>query len=150
VRRDWGTIQVPWSEAARLQRRQSGVEEPFRDELPSVGIGGLPDGSLFALQTVPGNGRRRYGWRGTAAVLVTELARPPRTLSVVAYGQSADTASPHFFDQAPRYAAGQLKDAGWLNNVSTSQAGRSEPGGTRRRYHPGQRAQVLQGETTAR
>ena len=137
LRRDWGGIAVPWSVVARLQRREPGSEQPFRDELPSTEVAGVPGGSLFALNTVPGDGRRRYGVSGTSAVMVTEFTEPPRSMSVSVFGQSGDPASPHYFDQAAKYGAGELKDA-WFGM-----------GPSRTRYHPGQRARVLQPETPA-
>ena len=135
LQREWRTARVPWSELVRLQRRHTSGDESFRDSLPSIPVAGAPDGALFVLRTAPGDGSRRYGTSGTSAVMVTEFASPPVTGTVMVFGQSADPASPHFFDQASRYAAGALKE------------GRFGRGGGRTRYHPGQRARVLQPET---
>jgi acyl-homoserine-lactone acylase len=138
LRREWGTVRVPWTEMARLQRPVVSGEAQFRDDAPSTPVTGLPDGSPFVLSTVPGPTRRRYANAGTAAVMVTEFVTPPRTWSIAVFGQSADTGSSHYFDQAARYAAGELKDAQFGG------------GPVRERYQPGRRARVLHGETPIR
>ena len=47
---------------------------------------------------------------GDAWVLAVEFGRTgPRAYSILAYGQSNDAASPHFADQAERFARGQFK-----------------------------------------
>ncbi|NJD10719.1 MAG: penicillin acylase family protein, partial [Gemmatimonadetes bacterium] len=128
LRQDWGRITVPWSEALRLQRPDPSVSAGFRDTLPSIPLTGFPDGTLFVLNSAPGGARRRYAASGTAAVLVTEFTARPRAASVVVFGASGRPASRHFFDQATKYAAGELKEVRF---------GKGEPGRTR--YHPGQR-----------
>jgi len=143
LRREWGTIQVPWRDAVRLQRpdfNQPDVLDGetaglFSDEAPSLAIAGMPGGSLFVLQTVRGPGRRRYAVSGTAAVLVTEFSSTPASRSIVVFGQSGDPASSHFFDQAAAYASGRLKDV-----AAGADAARES-------YHPGGHAAVLQNET---
>lgn len=138
LRREWGRLEVPWSELVRLERPTSGEEPQFQDDLPSTAVAGFPDGTVFVLNTSPGNGRRRYAASGTAAVLVTELAPAPRSESAVVFGQSAAPASRHFFDQAALFAAGALKQ---------TEFGSGSPG--RARYHPGQRV-TAQSETSPR
>ena len=58
-----------------------------------------------------GRTARRYGVAGQAWVSVVELAPEVRSRSIVTFGQSADPESPHWFDQAPLYARGELKTA---------------------------------------
>jgi acyl-homoserine lactone acylase PvdQ len=119
----------------RLQRPADVGDPSFRtaSRLP---LRSVPVSSLFTDN--PGASRRRYAVGGTAAVLLSEFTDPPATWSVVVFGQSSDPASRHFFDQAGRYAAGELKDA----------APRAIQ--VRERYHPGQRARVLRAETPSR
>jgi acyl-homoserine lactone acylase PvdQ len=149
LRRDWGTIQVPWTDLARLQRPRAGAEPAFDDEQASVALAGFPGGSLFVLHTGSGAGRRRYAVAGTAAVLVVEFTDPPRAASVVVFGQSADRTSPHYFDQAPLYAAGELKGVGFGAAAGEHGGAGSGVAGRRERYHPGARARVLR-ETPTR
>jgi acyl-homoserine-lactone acylase len=49
--------------------------------------------------------------------------------SILAGGESADTASPHFNDQAERYAKGQFKDVLYYREDIERNAERT--------YHPG-------------
>jgi acyl-homoserine-lactone acylase len=113
LRDEWGTTAVPWGELNRLQRVHTRSREGFRDYAPGLPVAGAPEsvGAVFTFETTrePGQ-RRRYGTRGHSWVGVVELGERPRARSVVPFGQSAHPASPHYFDQAPLYAAGRLKD----------------------------------------
>jgi penicillin amidase len=112
---DWGTWRVPWGDINRLQRvHTSGTEESFSDARPSLPSPGGPGaaGCLFAFNTRrPAGAKRSYGISGNTYVAVIEFGRQPRARSVVTFGQSADPASPHFFDQAPLYTGKQFKSA---------------------------------------
>jgi acyl-homoserine-lactone acylase len=68
-------------------------------------------GSLAAIssRTYPGT-RRRYGRYGNTFVAVVEFGRDSvRALAVTPGGESGDRASPHYNDQAVRYATGALR-----------------------------------------
>jgi acyl-homoserine-lactone acylase len=131
LRREFGSVLVPWGEVNRLQRVHTSGSEPFRDDQPSLPVAGAPGwaGVIFSFYAEPGSGVRRYGTRGHSWVSVAELAPQVRSRSVVQFGQSADPASPHFFDQAPLYARGELKPA-WFTQAEVEAA-------AVRRYHPG-------------
>jgi acyl-homoserine-lactone acylase len=114
----WGSWRVPWGDVARLQR----VDEfgsppgviPFSDDAPSIPLPAL-DGRLGAIFTVrvdafPGR-KRLYGVAGASYVSVVEFGPQVRALAVHTFGASADPASPHFFDQAPLFARGELRPA---------------------------------------
>ena len=60
---------------------------------------------------------------------MVEFGPRVRARSVVTYGQSADPASPHFFDQAALYAEGRLREAWFWREDVERQAVRS--------YRPG-------------
>lgn len=57
--------------------------------------------------------QRRYGVGGNSYVAIVEFGPQVSAFSLHTFGSSADPASPHFFDQAPRYASGDFKPA-WL------------------------------------
>lgn len=114
LREHFGTVMVPWGEVNRLQRVHTGGEEPFSAEMPSLPVAGAPGwaGVIFAFNATPGPGGRRFGVSGHTWVSVVELAPTGvHSRSVTQFGQSADPASPHWFDQAPLYAAGEMKRA---------------------------------------
>jgi acyl-homoserine-lactone acylase len=52
---------------------------------------------------------RRYGTSGNSFVAVVEFGERVRALAVTAGGESGDPNSPHFNDQAERYATGDLR-----------------------------------------
>ena len=60
---------------------------------------------------------------------VVEFGATVNARSIVPFGQSMDPSSPHFLDQAPLYAAGELKPM-WFTR-------RELEGHIERSYHPG-------------
>jgi acyl-homoserine-lactone acylase len=114
LEQDWGRPWVKWGEVNRLQRRHTSGRQAFSDSLPSLPVAGAPGwtGVIFAFSAQrPASSMRRYGTAGHTWVSVVELAPQVRSRSVVTFGQSADSTSAHFFDQAPLYARGELKAA---------------------------------------
>ena len=110
----WDT---PWGEINRLQRPFSNDPSAFSDSLASLPVAGAPGflGSIFTFQTEPlGAVGRRYGVHGNTFVKVIEFGPLVRGRSVVVFGQSGDPGSPHYFDQAPLYAARRFK-AAWMS-----------------------------------
>lgn len=130
---DWHTWRVPWGEMNRLQRKHTSGEEPFSDDRPSIPIAGAPGwaGPMFTFTAVPEAGqRRRYGVHGNSYVAVVEFSSPVRARSLHVFGASADPDSPHYFDQAERYARGDYKPA-WLtlSDVQEHAVQSYQPGG---------------------
>ena len=68
-------------------------------------------GSLASFGAAPRNGTKRwYGTGGNSFVAVVEFGPRVRARAVTAGGESGDPASPHFNDQAARYASGALRE----------------------------------------
>jgi acyl-homoserine lactone acylase PvdQ len=132
LQRTWGRTLVPWGEVNRLQRVHTSGRTPFDDAAASLPIAAGPGelGIIFNLGTRAGpDGRRRYGIRGHTWVSVVEFGPRVRARSIVTFGQSADPASPHWFDQAALFARGELKPA-WFEPADVE-------ANAARRYHPG-------------
>ena len=87
-------------------------------------------GSLasFGARPYP-NTKKWYGTSGNSFVAVVEFGDSVRARAVTAGGESGHPGSPHFNDEAARYAAGDLRDVYFYRSQLT--------GHTEREYHPG-------------
>jgi acyl-homoserine-lactone acylase len=131
--RDFGSWKTPWGEINRFQRLTGALEQPFRDSAPSTPVPFTSSqwGSLasFGAKTYPGT-RRRYGTYGNTFVAVVEFGKDSvRAVAVSPGGESGDPRSPHFNDQAERYASGNLREVYFYPGQLQSH--------TERTYHPG-------------
>ena len=131
--RDFGTWKTPWGEINRFQRLTGEIVQQFKDGGPSIPVPFTSSrwGSLasFGARTYPGT-KRMYGTSGNSFVAIVEFGRDSvRAKAVTAGGESGDPRSPHFDDQAERYAAGRLRDVYFYPAQLE--------GHTERRYHPG-------------
>ncbi len=110
--RDFGTWRTPWGEINRFQRLTGDIVQPFSDTKPSIPVPftSAQWGSLasFGARTQPGT-KRYYGTSGNSFVAAVEFGKTVQARAVTAGGESGDPASPHFNDQAARYAAGDLR-----------------------------------------
>jgi acyl-homoserine-lactone acylase len=107
--------------------------QPFSDAGASIAVpftSGLW-GSLasFGARPYPGT-KRWYGTSGNSFVAVVEFGPRVRAKAISAGGESGDPASPHFNDQAQRYATGDLRDVYFYPQDLA--------GHVKRRYRPGQ------------
>jgi len=132
--RDFGTWQTPWGEINRFQRPSGDLNPKFDDAAPSLPIAFAPSdwGSLpaFGVSGPPQTTKRIYGNRGNSFVAVVEFGPRVHAKTLLAGGVSGDPVSPHFNDQASRYAAGKFKDA-WFYRADIEK-------NAERTYHPGQ------------
>jgi acyl-homoserine lactone acylase PvdQ len=128
----FGTWRTPWGEINRFQRLTGDIVQPFTDAGPSIPVGFTSGqwGSLasFGARAYPGT-KRLYGTSGNSFVAVVEFGDSVRARAVTAGGQSGDPPSPHFNDQAARYATGDLRDVYFYRSQLA--------GHTEREYHPG-------------
>jgi acyl-homoserine-lactone acylase len=113
LEREHGRWNVPWGEINRFQRVSPAIAHPFTDAGPSIPVGFTHGmwGSLASFAARPYLGTKRwYGTSGNSFVAVVEFGPRVRALAVTAGGESGDPASPHFNDQAERYATGALRE----------------------------------------
>ncbi|HEX4761170.1 MAG TPA: penicillin acylase family protein [Sphingomicrobium sp.] len=114
LKRDFGRWDVAWGEVNRFQRISSAIDHPFRDDAPSIAVpfSSARFGSLASFGAGPKKGTKKwYGTNGNSFVAVVEF-RPGgvRAHAVTAGGESGHPDSPHFNDQAQRYATGNLRE----------------------------------------
>ncbi|MEO6225605.1 MAG: penicillin acylase family protein [Sphingomicrobium sp.] len=112
--RDFGRWDLPWGAVNRFQRISPAIDHPFNDSAPSIAVpfSSARWGSLASFGASPKPGTRRwYGTNGNSFVAVVEF-KPGRVRAraVTAGGESGDPRSPHFADEAQRYASGNLRD----------------------------------------
>lgn len=113
---DFGTWKTPWGEINRFQRLSGDIGAGFDDAQPSIPVG-LASGRWGALAAYGArageNTKRIYGYRGNSFVAAVEFGDKVKAKTLLAGGQSGDPASPHFADQAQRYADIQFKDVAY-------------------------------------
>ena len=113
LRQDFGHWRTPWGEVNRLQSRTGDIVQRFDDAAASTAVGFTSGrwGSLAAFEAIMYPGTvRRYGTSGNSFVAAVEFGPKVRARAILVGGQSGAPASPHFFDQAARYAQGALRD----------------------------------------
>ena len=129
---DFGKWQTPWGDINRFQRLTDDIVHPFSDAGPSIPVGftSATWGSLasFGARSYKGS-KKIYGTTGNSFVAVVEFGPTIRAKAVTAGGESGDPKSPHFKDEAQRYATGNLRDVYFYKAQLK--------GHTEREYHPG-------------
>jgi acyl-homoserine-lactone acylase len=110
--RDFGRWQVAWGDINRFQRISSAIKPPYVDAAPSIPVPFTEGryGSLASFRSEPRAGTKRwYGNYGNSFVAVVEFGKRVRARAVTAGGESGHADSPHFNDEAQRYASGDLR-----------------------------------------
>ena len=129
---DFGTWNTPWGEINRFQRLSGAIDAGFDDEQAYIPVG-LASGNWGALAAYGARAtestKRLYGYRGNSFVAVVEFGEKVKAKTILAGGQSADPNSPHFFDQAQRYADANFKDVAFYKEDVLKRAQKT--------YHPG-------------
>jgi acyl-homoserine-lactone acylase len=129
---DFGSWRTPWGDINRFQRLTGDIVQPFNDTKPSIPVGFTSSrwGSLasFGARPYPGT-RKWYGTSGNSFVAVVEFGDSVRAIAITAGGESGHPESPHFNDEAERYAAGNLRPVYYYPSQLE--------GHTERKYQPG-------------
>ncbi len=131
---DFGTWQTPWGEINRFQRLTGDIVQPFSDAGESIPVGFTSSrwGSLASFGARAYEGTKKwYGTSGNSFVAVVEFGDSVRAWAVTAGGLNSVPGSPHFNDQAERYATGDLREVYFYPNQLK--------GHTERVYKPGEK-----------
>jgi acyl-homoserine lactone acylase PvdQ len=129
----FGKWQVPWGEINRMQRIRNSISPVHSDSFPSMPVGRAAStwGQLGSIVSRYFSGsHKRYATGGNSFVCVVEFGKKIKARSILAGGQSGDSSSPHFFDQARMYADGQFKEVHFYKEDVLRNA--------KRTYHPGE------------
>ncbi|MDO6416506.1 penicillin acylase family protein [Sphingomonas sp. BIUV-7] len=129
----FGGWRVKWGDINRFQRNDAAIQQTFDDARPStpVPFASALWGSLASFGAKPWPGTKKwYGTSGNSFVAVVEFGPALRAWAVTAGGESGDPTSPHFNDQVPRYAEGQLRPVHFQPADIAAHAQRT--------YHPGE------------
>ena len=131
---DFGRWNVPWGEINRDQRISAAIDNPtFSDSAPSIPVpfADANFGSLASIRSRPKPGTKKwYGDFGNSFVAVVEFGPRVRARAVTAGGESGHPDSPHFNDEALRFASGDLRTVYfWPDQLK---------GHTERVYRPGE------------
>ncbi len=128
----FGSWKTPWGDINRFQRLTGDIVQPFNDAEPIIPVGFTSSqwGSLasFGSRSYPGT-KKWYGTSGNSFVAVVEFGDKVRAKAVTAGGESGHPSSPHFDDQAKRYATGDLREVYFYRSQLKDH--------TEREYHPG-------------
>jgi acyl-homoserine-lactone acylase len=132
---DFGKWDTPWGAINRFQRLTGDIVQTFDDQGPSIPVGFTSArwGSLASYGARPGkNTKKWYGTSGNSFVAGVEFGDRVRAKAVTAGGLNSVPSSPHFNDQAERYATGNLRDVYFYRE--------DLKGHIEREYHPGEEA----------
>ena len=130
---DFGSWRTAWGDINHFQRLTGDIVQPFNDAGPSIPVGFTSSrwGSLASFGARAYRGTKKcYGTSGNSFVAVVQFADSVHAIAVTAGGESGDPGSPHFNDEAQRYAAGDLREVYFYPSQLK--------GHVEREYHPGE------------
>jgi acyl-homoserine-lactone acylase len=130
---DFGSWKTPWGDINRFQRLTGDIVQPFNDAGPSIPVGFTSSrwGSLASFGARAYRGTKKwYGTSGNSFVAVVEFGDSVHAIAVTAGGESGHPGSPHFNDEAQRYATGDLRQVYFYPSQLE--------GHIEREYHPGE------------
>jgi acyl-homoserine-lactone acylase len=130
--KNFGTWKMHWGDVNRFQRLTDDLHHPFDDDKPSIPVGFTSArwGSLASIGTLDRlKTKKLYGTRGNSFVAVVDFGDSVHARAITAGGESGDSASKHFDDQALRYSTGNLREVYFYPSQLV--------GHTERVYHPG-------------
>ncbi|MFN2440469.1 MAG: penicillin acylase family protein, partial [Chitinophagaceae bacterium] len=133
LNKKWGSWQIPWGRINRFQRLTDDIKLKFDDSQPSlpVGFASALWGMLPSYNSRYYSGsNKRYGVSGNSFVCVVEFGKRIKAKSLLAGGESGDSNSKHFKDQAEMYTKGLFKDVLFYKEDVMKNAERT--------YHPGE------------
>lgn len=134
LKEDFGTWNMPWGEVNRFQRLSGDIDLKYDDDQASIAVG-MASGRWGALASFGASARpgtkKLYGSSGNSFVAVVEFGDKVKAKTMLAGGQSNDPESPHFDDQAQRYADVAFKDVAYYREDVEARA--------KETYKPGQR-----------
>jgi len=113
LQHDFGTWRVPWGDINRCQRLTGDIVQKFNDAAPSIPVEFTSArwGSLASYGARRYDGTNKYyGTNGNSFVAIVEFGERVSARAITMGGESGDPNSPHFNDQAARYADGSLRE----------------------------------------
>ncbi|MEP1034218.1 acylase [Ekhidna sp.] len=129
-----GNWNTPWGEVNRFQRKDGSIDLQFDDDALSIPVG-MTTGRWGALAAYGMRSSQDtdkiYGTRGNSFVAVVEFGNKVKAKTILAGGQSGDSNSPHFYDQAEMYANQQFKEIAYYREDVEARAEET--------YKPGKR-----------
>jgi acyl-homoserine-lactone acylase len=128
----FGAWSTPWGQINRFQRLNGDIDQPFDDAAPSIPVPFTSSiwGSLASFGAKPYPGTKKwYGTNGNSFVAMVEFGPQVHAIAVTAGGESGHPTSPHFNDEAQRYASGNLREVYFYPAQLT--------GHTEKTYRPG-------------
>lgn len=130
----FGKWNLPWGDVNRYQRLDSDIRQAFSDDKPSIPVGFASGrwGALaaYGVSYTNPDAKKIYGTRGNSFVAVVEFGEKVKAKTMLAGGQSGNPDSPHFGDQAQRYADMKFKDVPYYKEDVLKVAEKT--------YHPGE------------
>ena len=129
----FGKWQMAWGEINRYQRLSGNLVENFDDNQPSLPVGFTAStwGCLpsFVSRSYTGSSKR-YGFNGNSFICAVEFGKKIKAKALLTGGESGDTHSKHFNDQALMYTKGQFRDVLFYKEDILNHA--------EKKYHPGE------------